>query len=120
MSQDFIRQLDAAIERARAWAQQGWQADFGPGRAVVASLEEALRLPSGYPCREEALAYWRNVQCISEVVVRHLEGARSALQQGDRKGAGDKLYFAQYFEKPLEKLSQTSGPVYEGFKRMAG
>ena len=119
MSPEIVSQLSAAIERARNWCKAGWQVDFGPNRVAVRSLEQALQLPREFPYREEALAYWRNVQCISEEVVSCLKGALDDLERGDLKAAGNKLYFAQYFERPLEESSRTCKPLYESFQRLS-
>lgn len=119
MSPEIVSQLTASIERARNWCNTGWHVDFGPSREAVRSLEQALQLPREFPYREEALAYWRNVQCISEEVVACLKGALADLERGDVKAAGNKLYFAQYFEKPLQESSRTCKPLYESFQRLS-
>ena len=107
------KQVQEAIDRAKSWTTVGWKVTFGPRDYEVNSLAAAMELPRNFPYREEAVAYWRNVQGISEEVTKYLENALKDLEGGDRKGAESKLYAAQYHEKPLEKYTQTSKPIYD-------
>lgn len=115
MSEDIINQVKASIERARNWPTEGWKVQFGPARVAVCSLVQAQEMPREFAHREEAVGYWKNVELISVDVTKYLEMALAALEKGDMKVAGDKLYTAQYLEKPLASSANTSRPVYESF-----
>ena len=117
MNDDLKKKLRESIERARNWAEEGWKLSFGPNQVEVSSLTRALDLPREFPYRQEAVAYWKNVEVISEEVTVYLVGALADLENGDPKGVENKLYFAQYFEKPLEEFSHTSRPIYESLPK---
>lgn len=118
MYDDLKEQLKQAIERARNWSVDGWPVGFGPRRVDVPSLKAALDSPKTFAHRQEALGYWHNVKLISEDVTHNLEAALAALEKGDLKAVENKLYAAQYMEKPLEEHTKTSKPVYEAFKSL--
>ena len=113
MRDHIIKSLQDAIEKAKNWANEGWVVTFGPHQHEVNSLKAAMEVPRRFSHREEALAYWRNVQTISEDVVKHLEGALKDLEKDNLTAAEKKVYAAKYMEKPLEHLTQTSQPIYE-------
>lgn len=110
--------LKKSIERAKNWNKDGWMVTFGPGQVEVASIQQAMDLPKEAPNRQEAIAYWNNVQVISIEVTKYLEGALADLEKGDMKALGNKLYAAQYHEKPLEQYTNTSGPLYKEFLKI--
>ena len=113
MSADLKKMVKESLERSRKWAEDGWKVTFGPRQLEISSLQHALDLPLEAPNREEAIGYWKNVEGISEEVSLYLEAALADLEKGDLKAAENKLYFAQYYEKPLEQYTKTSKPVYE-------
>lgn len=113
MSDNLKKSVQESLERSRKWAEDGWKVTFGARQVEISSLQQALDLPKEAPNREDAIGYWKNVQEISEEVSIYLEGALADLEKGDLKAAENKLYFAQYFEKPLEQFTNTSKPVYE-------
>lgn len=113
MNDDLKKKLKDSIARAKNWSADGWRVAFGPNQVEVASLKQAQELAPEFPYRQEAVAYWKNVQVISVEVTAYLEGTLADLENGDLKAAGSKLYFAQYLEKPLEKYSRTSRPIFE-------
>ncbi len=116
MSEDIKELLKASIERSKNWSKDGWKVTFGPNQYEVPSMEAAEELPKNFPYREEAVAYWKNVSGIAEEVTTYLEGALADIENGDLTAAENKLYFAQYYERPLEKYTQTSKPVYESLR----
>jgi len=113
MNDELKEILKTAIEKARNWATEGWKVTFGPREYEVNSLTDAEELAREFPYREDALGYWKNVKAISEEVISNLEKALAALEKGDLKRAENMAYAAQYFEKPLEKFTNTSRPVFE-------
>jgi len=113
MSEKTKMELKEAIEKAKNWANDGWKVTFGHNAVEVNNLKAALEMPRTFSFRQEAIAYWRNVEDISVEVTKYLEGALVDLEQNNLKAAENKLYFAQYFEKPLEKFTNTSKPLYQ-------
>ena len=113
------KQLQEAIEKARNWADEGWKVTFGHREVEVNSLPAAKEMPKEFQHREEAIAYWENVKGISGHVTTYLEKALEDMENGNMKGAEDKIYFAQYFEKPLEEFTKTSKPVYESIRELS-
>ena len=117
MSDAIKKQLNDAIQKAKNWAKVGWQVTFGPHGYEVNSITQANALPREFPYRQEAVGYWKNVEGLSIEVTKYLEGALKAVEQGNRKEAEDKLYFAQYYERPIERNSMTSKPMYDSFMK---
>jgi len=115
MSDAIKKQLQDSIQKAKNWTSEGWKVTFGPHGYEVNSITQALALPREFPYRQEAVGYWKNVELLAKDVVKALEGALDALDRGDRKTTEDKLYFAQYHERPIERFSQTSKPLYDNF-----
>lgn len=110
---ELTKLLQASIEKTRNWAREGWTVTFGPRNYEVNSIEAAQNLPREFPYREEALGYWTNVECIAEEVESRLKKGLEALEQGDLKSAENQIYAAQYVEKPLEKFTNTSKPIFD-------
>ena len=117
MNEAIKNQLKSAIQKAKNWALEGWKVTFGPHGYEVNSIKQAMALPREFPYRQEAVGYWKNVEGLSREVIKHLEGALSAVEKGNRKEAEDKLYFAQYYERPIERFSNSSKPMYDSFMK---
>jgi len=118
MSEDIKSQLREAIEKSKGWANTGWEVTFGPHRHPVNNITEAKDLPRNHPNRQEAQAYWRNVELIGKDVSTNLEAALAELESGNVKGATTKAYTAQYVEKPLEHITNTSKPVFAALQAL--
>ena len=117
MNESIKKELQDSIRKAKNWAREGWKVTFGPHGYEVNSITQAMALPREFPYRQEAVGYWKNVEGLATEVVKHLESALSAVEKGDRKTAEDKLYFAQYYERPIERYSLTSKPMYDSFMK---
>ena len=119
MSQEVITQLKSAIEQVRNWPTAGWKVTFGLRETEVNSLPAAMEMPKEFQHREEAVAYWRNIEGMSKHITPYLEAALEAMEKGDLKLAEDKSYFAHYFEKPLERDTQTCKNVWESIRDLS-
>ena len=113
MSQEVINHLKTAIDSVRNWHTNGWKVTFGFRETEVNSLQAAMDMPKEFQHKEEAIAYWKNIEGMSTHITPYLEAALDALEKGDLKTAEDKSYFAYYFEKPLERDTQTCKSVWE-------
>ena len=119
MSKEVINQLKTTIEQVRNWPTAGWKVTFGIRETEVNSLSVAMDMPREFQHRQEAIAYWKNVEDISQHITPYLEAALEALEKGDLKLAEDKSYFANYFEKPLERDTQTCRKVWESIRGLS-
>jgi hypothetical protein len=121
MIDDFIREVQEAIEYSRNWAVKGWAVTFGPRSIEVSSLKQAQALPRNFVFRDEAVNYWNQVLLAGNDTAEAGEKALAALKVGDLKAAADALYLSQYIEKPFAASAATWGPLYEAMKeRIAG
>jgi len=118
MNQEVIQEVKTAIEKVRNWHTNGWKVTFGLRETEVNSLTAAMELPKEFQHREEAIAYWRNIEGMSAHVTPYLEATLEALEKGDLKLAEDKSYFAHYFEKPLERDTQICKNVWESVRSL--
>ncbi len=108
---ELLKHLDEAIERAVGWPVTGWPMTFGGRGQSVDNLEAARNMPPTFHNRLEALAYWQDVAEVSRETVAQGTKARAALEKGGPGAAYNALYFARHLEKRLTATTPTWGPV---------
>lgn len=113
MNEEMIKKVTEAIDEVKNWPIKGWKMTFGPRNVEVNSLQAALDQPKDFVYKIEAVDYWQNVSLIGHDIIEYLEMTRAALKEGDMKAAENKVYYAQYLEKPLEHLTGVSKPLWE-------
>jgi hypothetical protein len=115
MFEDVITEVRKAVESSRHWADNGWQASFGPRNIQVSTLREAEALPRTSAVRLEAVNYWKQARLTGNDSADWGEKAIAALEAGNVKRAADALYFTQFIEKPFAEFSRTWEPLYAEF-----
>ncbi|MBF0170755.1 MAG: hypothetical protein HQK87_06675 [Nitrospinae bacterium] len=110
-TKQLIAAVRKACDEATNWAVTGWEMRWGMNQVPVNTLAEAKAKPATFVNRQEALAYWSDIEEMGAECAACGTKALAALEKGDLGAAANAVYFAKFTEKKFNKQTPTWGSL---------